>query len=334
MKKTINIMCYIPDSLDATAFYRSSGVFGPLKKTMDINYKITNQATDWNLFNDCDILFMQRPWSDECITMMWLAKNHKIPVWVDYDDELLAIGPNNKAFFTYQIPKLRENVSTFRKEADVVTVTNEFLAGHIDNRNTIVVPNAWPDHILDPDRVPEPPQNTVLWRGGDSHAKDLMNVCPQMLNLARKYKDWKFKFMGDSPSYWFIVEKLFQEKCENIEALGGTHLIGYYKSLRSMASKIHIVPLFNDLFNRSKSNCAWLEASWAGSTVVGPDFKEWERPGIVRYNTPDGFEEKVSNLIENWDSKNNEYSMNYIRHNLLLSNVNKKRAEIIRKLAG
>jgi hypothetical protein len=57
---------------------------------------------DWPMFSDCDVLFLQRP---HAIPQLMAAKDARrlgIPVWLDWDDDLLAAEKSNPASEGYR----------------------------------------------------------------------------------------------------------------------------------------------------------------------------------------------------------------------------------------
>jgi len=108
----------------------------------------------------------------------------------------------------------------------------------------------------------------------------------------------------------------------------------FLRKLQQLAAPIHIVPLDNSKFNESKSNLAWLEATWAGSAVVAPDMLEWRQDCIQIYNGPNGLLNTISYLVSNPDNikKLNEDSWELIQAEYLIEHVNKLRYTIFNEI--
>jgi hypothetical protein len=103
----------------------------------------------------------------------------------------------------------------------------------------------------------------------------------------------------------------------------------FFDNLPGMNCRVMVKPLVNNLFNHSKSNCSWIEATLAGSVLVASNgFAEFDKPGIVQSM---GFHQDIVRLMDDDDYATERFSesVQYIRDNLLLSNVNKLRAEIL-----
>jgi hypothetical protein len=102
--------------------------------------------------------------------------------------------------------------------------------------------------------------------------------------------------------------------------------LDYFDKLRNSPASTLFVPLVDDTFNRGKSNCAWLEATWANMAVVhfndGPDtfLPEFDRPGILSL---------MEWLADVRLSEAREESLQYILENLTLGRVNALRQELL-----
>jgi hypothetical protein len=84
------------------------------------------------------------------------------------------------------------------------------------------------------------------------------------------------------------------------------------------------------------SNIAWIEATLFGGVAVGPNWEEWDRPGVIRYGYQPGdtIFEALDRCASNPEllAEYHKLAMDYIRQNLMLSNVNKKRFHIMNAL--
>lgn len=90
-------------------------------------------------------------------------------------------------------------------------------------------------------------------------------------------------------------------------------------------------------FASHNSNCAWLEATAVGAAVLAPALTEWDRPGIETYRNEKEFDYKLRRMMSAFDGTlhpNVALSREYIRSNLLLSEVNQKRAELLVELTS
>jgi len=154
----------------------------------------------------------------------------------------------------------------------------------------------------------------------------LLPYSNQIWNVANKSK-WNWEFIGND--LWYITDNI---KRKNI--LPEMNLPLYFKTIKNINPAIYIVPLEFNNFNRSKSNCGWLEMTYAGAVTLAPNMPEWIRPGIVNYDNPEEFQDKLELLMSDVGlrKRNYEKSYEYIKENLLLSIVNKQRKQILNKI--
>jgi hypothetical protein len=145
------------------------------------------------------------------------------------------------------------------------------------------------------------------------------------INLATEdFKDWNFVFVGFYP--WFL------NKSANKGFVKGSDIIVYFKNLMGMNPACVQVPLHDNPFNRSKSNIAYIEASYFGAVSIVPEW--WEVPGALKYTDPQSYYECLKAVCSgDVDiNANNRMAWEYIREELFLSEVNKLRIEIINSL--
>jgi hypothetical protein len=321
---------------DGTSFYRCLGPLAALRKQhrKSIDFQI-NQLTlnpcDWATMADCDIAFFQRPCLGHHVTAAGIAKMCRTPLILDYDDDLLNLTPDNPCYATYGKDKIRDNIQKLLGMADVVIVSTPAISETFQPftpNKIVVIRNSWDDSLrpwADPIAIRS---NRCIWRGSATHLKDFLEVSHCVHDTADLFSDVKFAFMGWEP--FMVTEKL---KCE---VYPKQEVLDYFDSIRSLAPKIVYVPLHLSQFNRAKSNCGWLEASYAGAAVLAPEgLPEWERPGITLYNGPEHFGDVLQEMLKTpWEELKTraDGSRDYIKANLLLSKVNEQRLAVIRHL--
>ena len=110
----------------------------------------------------------------------------------------------------------------------------------------------------------------------------------------------------------------------------------YFRYLSQIEGSISIVPLSHRKselnFNKSKSNIAWLEATYAGMVSLAPNWPEWRKPGIINYIDDLDFKEKLTAMIEGkYDLESlHKLSWQYICSELTLDKTNQQRLSVIR----
>ena len=118
---------------------------------------------------------------------------------------------------------------------------------------------------------------------------------------------------------------------DNITLAAFTYVSEMERKNKDLDCRVFVKPMANHIFNHSKSNCSWIETTYAGMVTVAPTaFPEFDKPGIVRNNYHG---EAVNRLMydDMYYQHNFELSVNYIRDNLLLSKVNELRKHLITK---
>lgn len=271
----MKILLYTPQPTDATSLYRAYGVWPFIPGVEIVPYR--GESVTWPDVIDIDLAYFHRPFLPGMFQIVDYLKRMKIPVWVDFDDNMVEIPKYLNIRGTYDAKIIRQ----FIEMADIVTVTTEELA-KVYGRGD-VVPNALNPQILSP-RKPAT-KKRILWRGSHSHAADLYHFREPIKQLMADFPDWTFVWFGMHPVW--TDEGIF---------IQGTDPFYYFDKLQEISAKIAIVPLIDDSFNRCKSNIAELELSWMGATVITPDWPGWTSKH--RYNNRLSFYEEVKRAIE------------------------------------
>jgi len=292
-----------------------------------------NQGTtiNWSHIAPYDVLFCQRFHDDQQRLVVEQAKAMGKKIWLDYDDDLFNVPIHNPTHPTFHSEQNKKALTRILEFADVITVTTPFLANQLKEKTKaqiVVVPNAWNDYFHpmgDQDDRPFKKYNRFLWRGGATHGRDLEAYEDDFRELAKKYKDWNFYFLGVATykvSEWIPKEQL--------TTISVGSIIKYFEVLRIMQASICLVPLHNNDFNKSKSNIGWLEATYARCATVAPNWPEWGHDGIAHYMPakPGALFEAADALVANSD-KQWAKSFKAVNEHFLLSKCNKLREQIL-----
>jgi len=339
----INILCCVPQPVDATSFYRAVGPFAKLRRDFSEVSLIFTHKVDWTVVKMSDIVFMQRPFREADVQVAEMAKRWRRPVWVDYDDDLLSVPPENPTHAIYGRKQAMECVAKCIALADHVTVSTGFLKDRITkelpsgaalNENVTVIPNAFDDDSFPMEPMEGELRRLVVWRGSTTHVKDLWEKRDAFVRLAKRRRDWAWCFIGYNP--WFITEAMPPNSCVSYPAMD---IMEYMWTLREKVMPAVIaVPLTDNEFNKSKSNIAMIEAAWAGATCLGPDWKEWSVPGAVLYDPSrfGSFMEMLDELMDHgpeWLRRNAlENTWKHVTSTLTLTGSNEVRMNVIRGL--
>lgn len=324
-----NILFLTPDKSDPCSFYRCGGIARDLEKKSDhiittINW---NQVSlDWQFLSSFDIVMLQRPFTKTAEQLCQYIKNMGKPLWVDYDDNLFAVNPENRTYMTYNAPDVQENIKSILKLADVVSVPLEYLRSAYGpyNKNLVVIPNAFNDDIFKRPDILKKRTKTVVWRGPGDHIYDLMTFGKEINRCAEGFPDHEFIFMGYYP--WFLSET------QNKGYLPCLDIIMYHHKLVELAPMAMHVPLHDNTFNRSRSNTAYLEITQAGGVCINPDW--WSVPGSVPYTDVASYYEALRSVLsgEIDIEVNNRMAQEYINDCLRLSQVNVLRLNVLNEL--
>jgi hypothetical protein len=316
------------NSGDTCSFYRSAGVVKDLRTKTDHNITLMqmDQAPmNWSFLTQFDLVMHQRPFSRDSLNICNYIKQCGIKLWLDYDDNLFALNPENPTYHIYNSPAIQADIKAMLQLADVVSVPTEYLRQAYSefNKNIFVVPNAFNDLLFKRPELP-PRTNNVIWRGPEAHIFDLMSYSKEINTITKEFPEWRFMFMGFSP--WFLSET------NNKGHVPSLDIVPYMKTLFDMAPSCLHVPLHDNTFNRCKSNIAAIEGSYAGAVCVTPGW--WNMPGTIPYTDPLSYYEAVKSVItgEVDKAKLNAEAWSYIQDCLLLSKVNEQRIEIINSL--
>lgn len=331
-------MVSCPSPQDATSFYRGMGPMLMLEKQYpEVELIIGPQDAkdyDWQFLRRVDLLFFQRPCIPIHQKIMERAIQNKIPIWVDFDDDLLSVPKDNPTSGVYNTHAVATSVINCLKLATIVTTSTKHLKAKFSqfNPNIEVVPNALDETLFKPLEIKPRSERrpTILWRGSTSHLGDLLTYQKAMKDIMRAHPKWFWLFMGYEP--WFLTQDMTPGSYGVAPWAGHME---YFELLQKVAAPVSIVPLKDNEFNRAKSNIAWIESTLAGSAVLCPDWEEWQRPGAVNYKDPDHFLDLLDRMLtEKIDTEEcRTKSWADIETNLFLSKTNELRYNIAKRFA-
>lgn len=352
MKSIVNA---IPADRDATAFYRSSGVLYGLLKELNIRNLAFKEFT-WAEVAQVDAAFFQRPWGVNIPQIIDMFHDQGKKVWVDYDDDLFSVPFFNKTHKIYSDKKAQNAMASILSKADKVTVSTIALQAKfqkileavkdgnpndktliLDPTKIIHVPNAYNRQFMGPIEKQGRQKKIVLWRGSSTHDKDLMEYTAAMGKVMGNHLDFTYTFVG-SPFWWSIeqFETIQGITDKNLVLAGMLDPIEYMRFLREIKPCLIVVPLHDCEFNRAKSNIAWIEATMAGAVCLAPNWPEWQRPGVINYESQIDFAEKMDAYLrgEFDGAKLWQDSADYISENLTIGKVNKTRRTILEEITS
>jgi hypothetical protein len=327
-----NVLFLTESTTNACSFYRVAGVVKDLRRKMpDDDFTVVqwNQIElHWATIMNFDIIMAQRPFTKGHLDFCQFVKSVNIPLWLDYDDNLFCVPPENKAHWVYDSPEVHKTIQEIMKLANVITVTNSDLKQSLlpFNKNIEIIPNAFNDTILKRGILPQR-SHMVLWRGTDTHIYDLQVYANAINKATVEFKEKQFLYMGFYP--YFLMKNaetlnMFVQKDQDI--------VLYFLNTFKLAPLCVHVPLVDELFNRCKSDIAFIEGAYFGAVCNVPHW--WNAPGAFKYTDQKSYYENMRTILsgEVDIEAQNRISWEYIQDNLLLSRVNIKRVELINNL--
>lgn len=326
---------------DGCAWYRGIGPWSVLGKDYADEYNVCffSGEAQWGDLRQAHCLFLLRPYTKPELKMARMAKTLGIPIWVDWDDWLFGLTPDNPSRFIYEDQKVRGDMHEILRMATVVTVTTQALRDalvEVGITQCVVIPNSYDPHF---DRIQEPDRKRskaiqILFRGTATHQRDLAIVDEQLAEVDGdcKAKELSWFFLGIEP---YSVEKLRVHSY--VHARG---VFEYFELLGNLYCDVGIVPLVDTKFNRCKSNIAAMEMAVAGAVPVVPNWPEWNGiPGVMTYDDVAGFKKQLSSVCHEGNFLNrevfkiwNKETLEYFRNELSLSKANKNRVSILQGL--
>lgn len=320
---------------DSTSFYRAYGVFPNLARQLGGDLIITDFTTrgmTWADLASFDILFLQRPYHPSLLDLATYARQLGVKIWVDYDDNLFELPIEHKAFAMYSDPQVRKAMIGMLTLADVVTVSTNQLATTFKEMGVTspikVVPNALNDDFFTLADHCNFDSSVIAWRGSDTHFFDLAEYTEGLIKGITATPGTTWHFFGMLPIF---LAKAVDNK--RLAVSVPEDPIVYHFKFKKIAPRVMHVPLGDNPLNRSKSNIAWIEATFAGAVCIAPDWPEWRRPGIINYTSHEHFGNLLANLPDASDLRSLwQQSRDYITENLLLTRVNAQRVAIVEEL--
>lgn len=337
----MKVVIYCPIKQDATSFYRG---FGPWRRLANlynvqlIDLTMDGQTVSWDLMIGADVLFIQRPSAEIDNKIIEIAKECNLKIWIDYDDDYLNIPKTNPRYSLYGDPHRVEQIRRAILNADLISVSTSAISESIHKRfgadvtgRYVILPNAIDDELFDittPTHEELGTRDVIMWRGGDTHDSDLLPYMEAIIEMYNKYPKYTWAFVGHVP---FEFLKLVDNS--RIVLYPWEDVMIYFDRLMELKPFLTIVPWEENVFNASKSNCSWLEATMAGSAVLFPiDHSEFSH-GMIGYKGVESFKEMLDLTLSVGALKANVInSFDVIRETYSLKVVNRFRYELLHEL--
>ena len=268
----VGMVC--PNPGDITSIYRGWGPFSKLKDVVLVEHP----AWGWKELIGVDVLFVQRPFQPNFLNLITEAKKIGVLVWVDYDDNLLAVPFYNA--FEKHYRDCRGIVERSVKLADVTTVsTEELKSAYSDIGDCRVVENIMDPDIYGPQNKNKNREKVIVYRGGDSHRGDLYAHKEEIIEAYRSYPEYRWEFWGCD--VWFLLMELYKISPVRVSVKEWGPYIDFVRDFVNRNHEITYFPLIDESLNRCKSLNAFYDSMWAGSKLVCPS---WYSSGQNRFS--------------------------------------------------
>lgn len=324
-KNQVTILEYSDSVVSVCSFWRSRGVLSELSRQGYIDIIESDWNSDWTTIRMCDIAFFQRPMSSKCLQQVMICKDLGLKIWVDLDD-YNSIPVYHEAYDLYIKEYDELSFQKIMMLADVVTTTTKYLQNHYlsYNNNVIIIPNAINDYWIPFNK--QSINKLVFYRGGGHKATDLWEYKDCIIEVMNRHKDWEFCCIGYDPEF-------IKSKISNYQYLGDFSIHDYIALILQSKPSIFVIPLADNKINKGKSNINWIESTISGAVTLTPHYWHLNNYSLT-YKDKKSFTINFERLIVEDDLRKELWtkSVQKVKKDYLLSNVNKQRLEIIKNL--
>ena len=294
-RRTVRVGLYTEGGVlhDVFSYYRVMGPWPAARKFAakhdpDIELELNRvQTVQWNSMRNLDVMFMHRPYSPQDLEALRIAKDNGVKVWVDVDDDYFNLLPSFRHYPLYQKPEIIASMKAIAQEADMRTVSTQALAESLTAKTGAsfnVLPNGFPLNLnLLKSQSEAPPHSYCFtWRGTEEATRDLLQQASVIANFMIEHNIGIHTF-GIYP--WPLLDAGVPASMIKCEGLIGFE--AFFQRMREIRPLFHLKVHEDVPFHNARSHCAWFEATQANTLLVAPNFKEWERPNVIRYEQDD-----------------------------------------------
>lgn len=240
---------------------------------------------------DADVVVFHRPERKERLEAMRLLKKEGKKIVFDNDDTYKDHGGfkfndfMNEETLKRGLGRINENIDAFIKEADLVTCSTEFLKKEYQqiNPNVVVLPNC-----IDPFYFDEPLRNeTDIVRIGITGSVGVTSDIEPLKPIIEHYQNdprVRIVLLSMPPQteneiykQLYVDEYAFWSKV-NMEWHTYVPADEYYDYLNNLKLDMVIIPRYDSLFNRCKSNLKFLENSMLEIPTIAQSFPTKDSP--------------------------------------------------------
>jgi hypothetical protein len=316
-----NILLLADDPTNQCAFYRL-WPFAEFRRSVHVTVKRIIDFVAHDVLGQ-DLVFVLRPHSDIDVNAMQAARQMGRPVWVDYDDDFLSLEPHHAWAETFGSYPQQQRFKKIASLATHISVSTRPIADSwfkLSPAQVQIIPNAFNDSLYALNVASNPDSRVIVWRGSYSHVRDLELIA----EAVEAFPEYRFVFMG---SFHHSMPARFPKAT----FYPFMPMSAYFQTLKELKPRAFMVPLQDTAFNRSKSNCVWLEATHAGAAVVASALPEFDQMGILQVPSKADWNRALMQCINESDISFKR-SREEITKKFLLSSINKMREATINYL--
>lgn len=311
----------IPAAYDGCAYVRCllpqihNGWWGAMRSLA------TGKESNEQMFagaKEADIVMFQRPMQLEMFEAAKILQQMGKKIVFDNDDTYKSnsgfprlMGEIMERQVDTQIINIDARLKQFAKNADLVTVTTQFLADEYKEvtDKIVVIPN-----MVDPDDWDKPKRNkgnkVRIGIVGSAIMNNDSKVITGILRRLGKRDDVQLVILGIPSAENTRVRKFYMHEIAywntmNVEWHPSVHVSEYMTKLNDMELDIMLIPRADNYFNRCKSNVKFLEASMCEIPVIAQGFEDGKSPyqdpedalHMLVPVTEDEWEQEIESLI-------------------------------------
>lgn len=298
-KSDVPSVLFVPAGVTAAGYYRAM-------MPADIMNEGGRVISNWTSKVDLakvlryDVLWIQLITAGVLNDIVRQAKAEGIKIVYDIDDRLDALPDENQAKSVYGVPEKQAEIAEMISLADLVTVTTEPLARHIDEKHgkaVRILPNMVTANVAPRRHPPNPDFVRILWAGSATHKRDLAIMGPAMRELLKE-RDGKVRFtlFGER------LPEVLADCYKWVDLKKPVDFEEYHDELAEISADFGIVPLEANEFNSGKSGLKGLEYASAGYPVLCSPAAEY--PDMVAAGFPaeivpdDGWPEALRRMVD------------------------------------
>lgn len=212
--------------------------------------EITEKACQW-----ADVLVVSSVVNKDAIALLYQYQQEKGKKIVVDCDDYFQLNDDSPFQIEHEISDASEVIKRTMQIADVVTVSTNRLADHVQklNKKVVVLPN-----YMDMERWDLPKlHNTsdtirIGWAGSMTHLNDLKSIVEPLKRICVEFPQVRLIFIGEQR----IADEL--KGCP-VECMLGVPFDVWPARLNGLQLDIGLAPLLPTEFNKCKSNIKWLE---------------------------------------------------------------------------